>query len=114
MKTVALKIREQHWSGRARIPIPSTERDLYLAEGATFDLSYYGDRHICAVTHIAADAIEVAAVGRAPALVADDGSFGSPGLTSPTRLGLGQSVKVGTWTLDQGASWDIRVERILD
>jgi len=84
---------------------------LLLPVEGTFTLAIYSQRYICAVTGVGAEVVELSPVGSAPALINEDGSFGRP-MAAITRVSLGQSLKVCTWTLDVGANWEITVASI--
>jgi len=110
--TVTLRIRESIWYGRARSQPPPTELEIQLPEEGTFVLAFHSDRHAFAVTKIGTDAVELSPVENPPALVNEDGGIGPGVMAADTRLAVGQSLKVGSWTLDAGAIWEITVQDI--
>ena len=110
--TVTVRIRESIWYGRALTQPPPTERELQLPVGGTFVLTFHGERHVCTVTQIDPTAVDITPVGAPPAVVTGAGGIGPDRMAAPTRLAVGESVRLSPWTLDAGAIWEITVREI--
>jgi hypothetical protein len=111
--SVTLRIWESIWYGRALTQPAPTEREIELPVGGTFVLNFHGDQYPCAVTQIDSAWVEIAPVGTPPALVDETGGIGPGRMASPTRLAVGQRLRLSPWALDAGAIWEITVLDIL-